>query len=318
MRIEFLDGATLGEDLDYSELESLGEFIHHRVFDQKKMAEKLKDADILVSNRLVYKRELLEKLPRLKLICLTATGFNNVDTEAAKDLGIAVANVRGYSTESVAQHCFTLLLSLLGQVDYYDRFVKEESFRELPLFTSISRNWFELKGKNWGIIGMGNIGRRVAELASAFGCHVRYSSVSGSKREEAWPEIPLDELLKTSRILSIHAPLTEKTRDLLQYEDLCKMQKDSLLLNLGRGPVLSETGLARALEEGKIGGAALDVFRKEPLEIGNPLLRLSCPEKIILSPHIAWGSMESRTCLLAEICENIRAFERGEKRNRVV
>lgn len=317
MRIEFLDGATLGEDLDYSELEGLGEFHHHRVFDQDRMADKLKEAEILISNRLVYRKELLEQLPRLQLICLTATGYNNVDLDAARELGIAVCNVRDYSTESVAQHTFTLLLGLLGQVEFYDRFVKEERFRDLPLFTSISRTWFELKGQNWGIIGMGNIGRRVAELASAFGCHVRYSSISGSSRQEAWPEIPLEELLRTSRILSIHAPLTDKTRDLLQYEDFCTMSPDSVVLNLGRGPIVSESGLARALEEGKIAGAALDVFRKEPLEEGNPLLNLNCPDKVLLSPHIAWGSRNSRTQLLSEIAENIRAFERGEKRNRL-
>lgn len=318
MKIDLLDAATLGEDLDFSLFRQWGELTVHSCVQREELPGLLKETDIVITNKLVFTREVMEQLPRLKLICLTATGYNNVDVEAAEDKGIAVANVAGYSTESVAQHTFSILLSLLEHIPWYDRFVKSGVYQQAPVFTNVSRPWFQLKGKKWGIIGLGNIGRRVAELAAAFGCEVSYCSTSGIKRPEKWPRKELKTLLKESHIISIHAPLSEGTRSLIGKEELTMMQKEAFLLNLGRGPIVDESALAEALEQNEIAGAALDVFTREPIKPENPLLHISCPEKLLLTPHNAWGSIEARTLLMQEISQNIEAFLNKRRRNRIV
>lgn len=318
MRLDLLDSATLGDDLDLSLFESHGEFHIHQVSTQEELPTKLKNTQVVITNKLVFTREIMEQLPELKLICLTATGFNNIDTQAAKDLGIGVANVAGYSTESVAQHTLSLLLSLVEQIPWYDQFVKTGQYQEAPVFTNISRPWKELKGKKWGIIGLGNIGRRVAQLAEAFGCEVQWYSTSGVERDEPWPRVDLETLLSSSHVVSIHAPLNSSTENLLDYPEFCKMSQESFLLNLGRGPIINEAGLAKALDEGQLAGAGLDVFTKEPIDPANPLLHCSAPDRLILTPHNAWGSLEARNLLMNEISLNIEAFTKGEQRNRIV
>jgi len=318
MKLDILDAATLGDDLDLSLFEEFGDLTIHQAADPESLPGLLAETQVVITNKLVFTRELMKQLPKLKLICLTATGYNNVDHPAAEELGIALCNVAGYSTGSVAQHTFSLLLSLLEQIPWYDHFVKSGEYQKAPVFTNISRPWFELSGKKWGIIGLGNIGRRVAALAEAFGCRVSYYSTSGTAREEAWPSVPLDQLLAESHVVSVHAPLNEKTRNLMNYDRFCKMRRDAFFLNLGRGPIVDDTGLCKALEEDRIAGAGLDVFSREPIEPENPLLQIACPDKLILTPHNAWGSIEARTLLMREIAENIRAFEQGTKRNRIV
>lgn len=318
MKIDLLDAATLGDDLDFSLFRQWGELTVHACVERDELPSLLKNTEIVITNKLVFSREVIQQLPRLQLICLTATGYNNVDIDAARERGVAVANVAGYSTESVAQHTFSMLLSLLEHISWYDHFVKSGEYQQAPVFTNVSRPWFQLKGKKWGIIGLGNIGRRIAELAQAFGCDVSYFSTSGVERPEPWPRKELAALLQENQIVSIHAPLTEQTRSLIGTEQFKLMGKDAYLLNLGRGPIVDEEALARALESGEIAGAALDVFTREPVKPENPLLHINCPDKLLMTPHNAWGSIEARTLLMQEISHNIEAFLKGEKRNRIV
>ncbi|MDA3850918.1 MAG: D-2-hydroxyacid dehydrogenase [Spirochaetaceae bacterium] len=318
MRIDLLDAATLGDDLDLQIFSRWGELYIHQVSIEEDLEELLKKTKVVITNKLVFSKELMKKLPELKLICLTATGYDNIDVEGARELGIAVTNVAGYSTESVAQHTLALLLSLKEQIPWYDKYIKEGKYQHAPVFTNLSRPWQELKGKKWGIIGLGNIGRRVAELAEAFGCSVSYTSTSGVSRKEPWPQIDLNRLLKESHVVSVHAPLNDRTHNLLDYEQFQLMRDNSFFLNLGRGPIISEAGLCKSLEEGKPAGAALDVFSKEPISQKNPLMQINCPDRLILTPHTAWGSLEARNTLLQEISLNIEAFLSGTKRNRVV
>lgn len=318
MKISILDSSTLGDDLDLTIFSELGECKIYRSTSAEELIERIADIDIVITNKVVFNKEVIDSALKLKLICLTATGFNNIDTEHAKSKGIAVANVAGYSTESVAQHTFAMALSLLEQIPWYDNFVKSKKYQELECFTNISKPWNELKGKKWGIIGLGAIGRKVAAIAEAFGCKVSYYSTSGKNYNPTWPQKNLDKLLTESDIISIHAPLNSDTESLLGYKEFCMMKKSSILINVGRGPIIVESELAKAIDADEIAGAAIDVFTFEPMEEGNKLLSLKNPDRIILTPHNGWGSTEARTLLIDEVAENIKSFIDGKVRNRVV
>ena len=243
---------------------------------------------------------------RLRLICEAATGVNNIDVKAAEARGIIVRNVAGYSTDSVVQATFTHLLSLLGSAAYFDRFVKDGSYSRCGIFTNVSRPFPELAGRTMGIIGMGTIGSRVARVASAFGMHVVYYSTSGTSHCKEYPSLELEELLSISDVVSIHAPLNERTSGLIGERELSKMKPEAVLLNLGRGGIVDEAALASAVDEGVIAGAALDVFVTEPLPEDSPLLNVKHPERFSFSPHTAWASRESLVRLVSGIAENIR------------
>lgn len=315
-KIVILDGKTLG-DIELEKLSEIGEVEYYDTTDISEVKERIRDANIVLTNKVVLNRENLSEASNLEFIAEVATGFNNIDVEYAKEKGIGVANVAGYSTNAVVQHTFALTLSLLDEVTYYDSYVKSGEYSKSGLFTCLDKPYYEIEGKTWGIIGLGNIGRKVAKIAEAFGAKVIYYSTTGNNSNGEFSRVSFNELLSKSDIISIHAPLSKNTLGLLDYEALCKMKNSSILVNMGRGPIVVEEDLARAIDENKIRGAALDVFEVEPIKINSPLLTMKNKDKIILSPHIAWASVEARERLFNEVIENIIAFYNGEIRNRV-
>ena len=318
MNIVILDAGTLGKDMDLSLFDKLGNCTVWDQTDPEDVTARASEADVIISNRIALGKNVLIQLPRLKMIALTATGFNTVNTDYCREKGIALANVAGYSTDSVAQHTITILLYLMGHTRYYDDYVRQEKYLEDKRFAEVSRPWSEICGKTWGIIGMGAIGRKVAAIASAFGASVCYASTSGAKREEKWPQVPLEELLAKSDIVSIHAPLNDKTRDLISFEQFALMKKSAILINVGRGPIIHEPALEQALESGQIAAACLDVLAEEPPAKDYPLLRFTEEDKLLITPHNAWTSREARIRLINEVFENIKAFTEGIQRNRIV
>ncbi|MDU2489413.1 MAG: D-2-hydroxyacid dehydrogenase [Clostridium celatum] len=315
-RIVILDGKTLG-DIKLEKLSEIGEVKYYDTTDISEVKERVRDANIVLTNKVVLNRENLSEANNLEFIAEVATGFNNIDVEYAKEKGIGVANVAGYSTNAVVQHTFAVALALLDEVTYYDSYVKSGEYSKSGLFTCLDKPYYEIEGKTWGIIGLGNIGRKVAKIAEAFGAKVVYYSTTGNNSNDEFSRVSFDELLSKSDIISIHAPLSNNTLGLLDYEALCKMKNSAILVNMGRGPIVVEEDLARAIDENKIRGAALDVFEVEPININSPLLTMKNKDKIILSPHIAWASVEARERLFNEVIENIIAFYNGEIRNRV-
>jgi glycerate dehydrogenase len=318
MKIVFLDALTVGKDMDLRDFSKIGDFNCYQASSVSESVERMKDADIVITNKVQLKEENLSKAKELKLICLTATGTNNVDLDYCKKKGIAVCNVAGYSTASVTQHTFSLLFYILEKLNFYDSYVKEGRYSKCDIFTFLEPPFSELSGKIFGIIGLGDIGRSVARVATAFGCKVCYYSTSGANQNPDYERVELEALLGKSDVISIHAPLNSSTIDLIKYEELKLMKSNAILLNLGRGGIVNETDLARALEEDLIAGAGLDVLVKEPIPLDNPLMKIKDKSKLFITPHIAWASIEARTRLLVEVEKNIEAFLLGEKRSRVV
>ncbi len=315
MKIVFLEAATLGNDVDLSIFEELGEVVKYPLTSPEENAARCKDADVVVLNKIKVDASLLEGNTKTKLVCLTATGTNNVDFPYMESRGIAVANVKGYSTESVVQHTFALLFYVYERLNYYDNYVKSGAYAKCDVFSSFEMKFHELAGKTFGIIGLGNIGKRVAEVAKCFGCKVVYYSTGGRHDEEGFTRLSLEELMKSSDIISVHAPLNDKTLDLIGRKELALMKKEAVILNLGRGGIINEEALAEALEAGTIGGAATDVLTREPILPENPLMRIKDSNRLIITPHIAWATVEARTRCAEEVLENIKAFYRGEERN---
>lgn len=311
MTIVFLDASTVGDVPNLESIKELGDVTFYPVTTTDQTAERTHEADIIITNKVVITRELMEKAPNLKLICIAATGMNNVDREAAADLGIPVKNVAGYASVSVAQTTFAMILHLLQDLPRYDEFVKDGSYSKSPIFTNMDQNYHEISGMRFGIIGLGNIGQKVADIATAFGAEVVYYSTSGKNTDQPYQLLQLDELLSTSDVVSIHAPLNENTDNLIGYDQLSKMKPTAMLVNTGRGGIVNEQDLARALDEELISGAALDVFENEPIKADNPLLSIKNKERLVLTPHIAWASVEARTQLLEGVKKNIREF-RGD------
>ncbi|EDP73843.1 D-2-hydroxyacid dehydrogenase [Hydrogenivirga sp. 128-5-R1-1] len=318
MKIVFLDAKTVGNDIDLSIFNQFGDFVSYETTPPDKTIERVKDADIIITNKVVIDKNVINNAKKLKLICEAATGYNNIDINYAKEKGVQVRNVAGYSTESVVQHTFAMLFYLLEHLKYYDEYVKSGKYAKSDIFTHIGKPFWKINGKTWGIIGLGTIGRRVAQVAESFGAKVIYYSTSGVERKENYKKVSLEELLKTSDIVSIHAPLNEKTRGLIKYNQLKLMKKTAILLNLGRGGIVNENDLARALDENLIAGAGLDVLEKEPINEDNPLLKIKNSEKLFITPHIAWTSIEARKKLIQEIAENISTFLKGIDKNRIV
>ncbi len=306
--IVFLDAETLGETTGFYRLTKLGNLTVYPHTPPELKTERMHGREIVITNKVMIDKEAMDTCPSLRLICVAATGMNNVDLDYAASKGITVKNVAGYSTESVVQHTFSMLFYLMGNTRYYDDYVKQGLYAHSHLFTHHGRPFAELSGKKFGIIGMGTIGKRVAEVASAFGAKVYYYSTSGKNLDAGYQHIPLNNLLSECDIISLHCPLTDSTHDLIGYEQLRKMKHNAILINTGRGGIVNESDLACALNENLIGGACLDVLRKEPPEESNPLLHLDHPEKLLITPHIAWAGIESRERLLEGIAANIAAF----------
>lgn len=315
MKIVFLEVNTLGKDVTLEKFRELGDVVTYPLSDPAENANRIKDADIVVVNKIPVNESLLKDAPNVKLVCLTATGTNNVDFAYTNRSGIAVANVKGYSTESVVQHTFAMLFYLYEKLAYYDNFVKSEEYVRNDVFSHFTVPFRELAGKNWGIIGLGTIGMRVAETAKAFGCKVIYYSTSGKHDCDTYERKSLEDLLKESDIVSIHAPLNSNTFQLMNKEHFALMKKDAILLNLGRGPIIKEDDLAEALQNGTIAAAGLDVLCVEPMAKDNPLLPIKDSTKLLITPHIAWATIEARQRCADEVYENMKAYFRGEKRN---
>lgn len=308
MNIVFLDAETVGELPQLEELKKLGDVTLHPHTAPDQTAARVRHADIVLTNKVVLDRAVLEQAPNLRLICVTATGTNNVDSAAAQERGIAVKNAVGYAVESVTQLTFGLLLGLVNQTAYFNQYVLSGGYAQSKTFTHLGPEYWLLSGKRLGIVGLGNIGRGVAAVAEAFGMDVAYSSTSGQERPEKYPRLQLDELLRTSDVVSVHAPLNPKTQNLIDFAALKKMKPTAILLNTGRGGVVNEADLARAIDEDVIAGAGLDVFEREPAGTDNPLLRVQKTHKLLLTPHIAWAARETRSRLMDIMLEHIQAF----------
>jgi lactate dehydrogenase-like 2-hydroxyacid dehydrogenase len=310
MNIVFLDKRTIGNVDNFNLLHKLGNV---EVYDQTKPEEVIERAsgkEVIITNKVAINKEIIDALPKLRLICVAATGANNIDSDYARQKGIEVRNVVAYSTDSVAQSTFSMLLYMLNRPHYYDAYVKSGAYARSEIFTHHGPAFWELAGKRFGIIGLGNIGRRVAKIAEGFGMEVVFYSTTGRNNNINYKRFDLNTLLKTSDVISIHAPLSDATRNLITYEKIKLMRSCAIVLNTGRGGIINEADLARALNENLIGAAGIDVFTHEPIDPQNPLLKIYDKDKIILTPHVAWASMEARARLIEKIAKNIEAFKR--------
>lgn len=308
MKIVLLDVKTIGEDIDLSGYDALGEVVKYDFSTSEEMPQRVEDADIIVLNKGLVNEKTIGRAEKLKLVCVTATGTNNLDKEYLSKRGIEWRNVAGYSTESVAQHTFALLFYLVEKLHYYDSYVKEGRYVNDRIFTHFAEHFYQISGKTWGIIGLGAIGRRVADLAKAFGAKVIYYSTSGKNDQKEYERVDLPTLLSSSDIISVHAPLTPETDHLMNREAFAQMKPDTIFLNLGRGAIVDEQALADALMENRIGAAGLDVLSVEPMEPKNPLLAIKDSKKLVITPHIAWASVEARTNLMNIVLGQIQDY----------
>lgn len=308
MKIVFLDVKTIGEDIDLSGFDVLGEVVKYDFSSNNEIPARVEDADVIVLNKVPVNEHTIGAAKQLKLVCVTATGTNNLDKDYLASRGIEWRNVAGYSTESVAQHTFALLFYLVEKLHYYDCYVKEERYVNDTIFTHFAEHFHEICGKTWGIIGLGNIGRRVADIAKAFGANVIYYSTTGKNDQPGYTRVDFDTLLRTSDIISVHAPLTPETEGLMNADAFAKMKPTAIFLNLGRGAIVVEQDLADALNQHQIAAAGLDVLTVEPMAPDNPLLSFKDSKRLFITPHIAWASVEARTNLMNIIQNQIKAW----------
>ena len=317
MKIVILEAESLGEDMVFTPFHKFGEVVIYPRSTAAEVPQRTQDADVIIANKVPICEETIRDAKNLKLVCVTATGINNLDGDYLKERGIAAYNVAGYSTDGVAQHTFALLFYVLEKLNYYDYYVKSGEYARGSCFSHFSQSFCELAGKTWGIIGLGAIGRRVAEIASAFGCKVICYSASGRKYESPYEQVEFEELLERSDFLSIHAPLNIHTENLMTLEAFRKMKKSAIFINVARGAIVNEQDLYTALTEGEIAGAALDVLVQEPMDPENPLLKIQDSNRLIITPHIAWAAKETRFRVVEEVVKNIERFMNGETKNRV-
>lgn len=317
MKIVVLEASSVGRDISWNSLSRFGEVTLYDVTPDELVAERIEDADIVIPNKCILNEASLKNAEKLQIICEAATGYNNIDVEYCKARGILVTNAKGYSTEVVAQHTFAMLLSLYEHLDYYTTYVEDGDYSAGASFCHLGKPFHELTNQCYGIIGMGNIGRRVAGIATAFGANVIYYSASGNTYDVPYECVSFEELLRRSDVISIHAPLNENTKGLMNAAAFSKMKRSAVLLNLGRGPIVVEQDLVRALENCEIAAAGLDVYEQEPLPIDSPLRGMMDRDRLLLTPHMAWGSVEARTRLVEDICHSIEAFLKGTPRSLV-
>lgn len=306
MKIVILDRATLGFDIDVDIFKTLGEVTSYDVTFQNQTKNRVKDADIVITNKVVISKEIMDA-SNLKLICISATGTNNVDLEYAKEKNIEVKNVAGYSSSSVVQLSFAMIFHFVQKLNYYKNYVDEGKWQKSAIFTHIDKPFYELDKKRVGIIGLGDIGLNLAKKATAFDCDVVYYSTSGKNNNSDYKRVELDELLQTSDIVSIHCPLNENTQNLLNFENMNKMKDGSILLNLGRGGIINEEDLAKVIDSKEI-YCGIDVVSKEPIEESNPLLKVKNKDRLVLTPHVGWASIEARKRLISMVANNIKEF----------
>lgn len=315
MKIVVLERNSVGLDVSVDGIGILGDVTIYPNTTAADVKEKIKEAEIIVANKAPLGEEVLKEAPKVKLICEFATGYDNVDIAYCKSRGIRVANVVNYSTDAVAQHTFALCFYVLEKLRHYDEYVKSGAYAAQDRFSNFDLSFTELSGKTWGIVGMGNIGRKVASIARAFGCKVIFYSASGQSTCTEYERVDFGRLLEESDFLSLHCPLSDKTRNLIDLKALKKMKKSAILINVARGPVVNDEDLYTALTENLIAGAGLDVTGTEPMRESNPLSKIMDSNKLIITPHLAWASIEARTRCVSETCKNIEAFLKGEERN---
>lgn len=303
MKIVILDRATLGFDIGIDIFSKFGEVISYDMTKKDETKQRIKDADIVLTNKVVIGKNEMDN-SKVKLICITATGMNNVDLEYAKQKNIQVKNVAGYSTSSVVQVAFSMIFYFVQKLNYYKSYVDKGKWQKSNIFTHIDEPFYELDNKRVGVIGLGEIGRDFAKKASAFNCEVVYYSTSGKNSNSDYKQVSLDELLITSDIISIHAPLNENTKNLLNYENMKNIKEGAILLNLGRGGIINESDLAKIIDEKEI-YFGIDVVSVEPILEENPLLKVSNKNRLLLTPHIGWASVEARNRLVKMVARNI-------------
>lgn len=306
MKIVLLDALTLG-DSDLSVFTELGEFSAYQTTSAAQRLAHIADNQVIITNKVVIDREIIEANPQLKMICIAATGMNNVDLSAAQEAGVVVKNVSGYSTESVAQSTIAMLLQLVQQSRYYDHYVQSKAWCSSASFTHIDVPFSEIKGKRWGIIGYGAIGQRVAEIAQVFGCELCYYSTSGKNTQQGIQQVDLTELLSTCDIISIHAPLNAQTENLIDGKALQQLKKGALILNLGRGGIIDEQAMAKALDRYDIYHGT-DVLAVEPMQAKHPYFSVKAQNRLLITPHTAWASSQARETLLQGIVQNIKSL----------
>lgn len=304
MKIVFLDAGTMGTS-SLAPIEKLGELTAWPNSTPDEIMRRVVDCDVLIVNKIKVNDRLLEAAPKLRLVCEAGTGINNIDVEACSRHGVMVRNVAGYSTDSVVQETFMHILNLLGNGAYFDNVVKSGAYSRSGLFTDYSRPFIEMAGKTLGIIGLGAIGAKVAKIGVAFGMKVIYYSTSGTSHNTEYPSVPLERLMRESDVVSVHAPYNERTAGLVGEKELRMMKPKSIIVNMGRGGIVVEEALAKVIDEGVIGGAGLDVYSTEPIPADHPLLRTRHPERLSLTPHVAWASIEARERLIQSIADNI-------------
>lgn len=317
MKIVILEAKSLGDDISFTSFEQFGEVKVYLQTSREEMAERIRDAQIIIVNKLPVCEDTLKEALSVEAVCVTATGVNNLDGEYLKKRGIAAYNVAGYSTEAVAQHTFALLFYVMEKLRFYDDFVKSGAYAACGMFSYYGEKFQALSGKTWGILGMGAIGRKVAKIADAFGCQVICCSASGGMYDMEYEQVSFEELLARSDVLSVHAPLNKYTENLMNHDAFEKMKPTAVFLNLARGPIVNEADLADALEKGLIAGAGLDVLSAEPILPENPLQKFQDSRKLIITPHIAWAATECRIKCVEETVENIRRYLQGSNQNRV-
>lgn len=306
VEIVILDRLTLGLDIDISIFEQFGNVSIYDKTNENETLQRVQNKDIVITNKVVINKEHMDN-SNIKLICVTATGMNNIHLEYAKQKQIEVKNVAGYSSSSVTQLAFSMIFHFIQKLNYYKSYVDEGKWQESPIFTNLDKPFYELDNKKVGIIGLGNIGKDFAKKMKAFDCEIIYYSSSGKNTNSAYKQVDLDELLSTCDIISIHCPLNENTKDLLKYENMKKIKDKAILLNLSRGGIINEADLARILDEKEI-YAGIDVASVEPILHTNPLLKVKNKNRLLLTPHIAWGSIEARTKLIKLVALNIKEF----------
>lgn len=307
MKIVFLDRKTLGYDINLEKFSTLGKVTIYETTKADETLDRVKDADIVISNKVILNKNILEKT-NIKLICIAATGTNNVDLNYANQRGIEVKNVVGYAKATVAQLTITFALHFIQKFDYYKKYVEDKKWEESDIFTHLDKPFYELENKNWGIIGLGNIGKRVANIAKAFECNVNYYSTSKKNLDTDYNHMQLEELLKISDIISIHAGLNDTTLNLINKTNLSMLKDGAILINVGRGGIINEIDLANALDQEKRLYCGLDVLNKEPIEKDNPLNKILNKERLVITPHIAWASIEARNKIIDSTFDNIQNF----------
>ncbi|MBR2187087.1 MAG: D-2-hydroxyacid dehydrogenase [Lachnospiraceae bacterium] len=318
MKIVLLERLSAGSDIDVSCFGELGEFVSYdNTVSAEEVAERVADADAVIANKAPMNELSLQAAPKVGFIGELATGYDNVDIEYCRKRGIRVANVRNYSTAMVAQHTFALALSLSQKIVHYDNYVKSGQYAAQKRFSNFDVSFNELDKKTWGIAGYGNIGKRVARIAEAFGCRVIIHSITGKKHDSDYEQVDKETLLRESDFLSLHCPMSDLSRHFIDKDALSKMKPTAYLINVARGPVVDTLSLYEALEKGTIAGAGLDVLEKEPIAKDDPLGKIKDSSRLIITPHLAWASEEARQRCVDEVFLNLKAFINGEERNAV-